>query len=51
MESSHASALQLKHASIQRQIEQEMSRPSPDLATIQSLKRRKLRLKDELNHA
>ena len=49
MESSHASALHTKHASIQRQIEQEMSRPSPDLVTIQHLKRRKLRIKDELN--
>ena len=50
MDSSHASALQIKHATIQRQIEQEMSRPSPDLVTIQHLKRRKLRIKDELTH-
>ena len=36
MEQSHVSALQLKHAGIERQIQQEMSRPSPDLAMIQS---------------
>ena len=50
MESSHANALQLKHASIERRIELEMSRPSPDQATVQVLKRRKLRIKDELVH-
>ncbi len=50
MESSHTSALQIKHATLQRQIEQEMTRPSPDLVTIQHLKRRKLRIKDELTH-
>ncbi len=50
MEQSHVSALQLKHAGIERQIQQEMSRPLPDLAMIQSLKRRKLRIKEELSH-
>lgn len=50
METSHVSALQLKHAGLERQIEQEMSRPMPDLATIQTLKRRKLRIKEELSH-
>ena len=50
MEQSHVSALQFKHAGIERQIQQEMSRPLPDLAMIQSLKRRKLRIKEELSH-
>ena len=50
MDQSHASSLQSKHAHIQRALEQEMSRPSPDLVTVQLLKRRKLRIKDELNH-
>ena len=50
MEQSHVSALQLKHAGIERQIEQEMSRPLPDLAMIQTLKKRKLRIKEELEH-
>jgi hypothetical protein len=50
METSHVSALQLKHAGLERQIEQEMSRPLPDLATVQTLKKRKLRIKEELAH-
>jgi hypothetical protein len=48
METSHVSALQLKHAGIERQIHDEMSRPMPDAVTIQALKKRKLRLKEEL---
>jgi hypothetical protein len=48
MDTSHVSALQLKHAGLDRQIQQEMSRPMPDDATIQSLKKRKLRLKEEM---
>jgi hypothetical protein len=50
METSHVSALQLKHAGLEKQIQDEMSRPSPDLATIQTLKKRKLRIKEELTH-
>lgn len=48
MESSHMSALQTKHAGLDRQIQAEMSRPFPDETLVQDLKRRKLRLKDEL---
>ena len=48
MDSSHASALQLRKAGIEKQIHQELSRPMPDLAAVQSLKKRKLRLKEEL---
>lgn len=50
METSHASALQLKHAGLERRIHEELSRPAPDMVTIQSLKRRKLRIKEELSH-
>ena len=50
MEQSHVSALQLKHAGLERQLEQEQSRPMPDTAIIQSLKKRKLRIKEELEH-
>ena len=50
MEQSHVSALQLKHAGIERQIRDEMSRPLPDLSLLQSLKKRKLRIKEELSH-
>ncbi|MDE2405981.1 MAG: DUF465 domain-containing protein [Sphingomonadales bacterium] len=49
METSHASALMLKHAGLERQIQDELNRPNPDMATVQSLKRRKLRIKDELS--
>ncbi len=48
MESSHCSALQLKHAGLERQIRQELGRPLPNLTMLQSLKKRKLALKDEL---
>ncbi|WP_188771958.1 YdcH family protein [Novosphingobium endophyticum] len=48
MDSSHVSALQLKHAGIERQLHDEMTRPRPDNAVIQSLKKRKLRLKEEI---
>lgn len=51
MEQSHVSALQLKHAGLERQIHEELTRPLPDLAMIQSLKKRKLRIKEEINHS
>ncbi len=50
METAHVSSLQLKHAGLERQIQQEMSRPSPDDVTLQSLKKRKLRIKEVLSH-
>ncbi|HZU63561.1 MAG TPA: DUF465 domain-containing protein [Novosphingobium sp.] len=48
MEASHTSALLNKHAGLERMIQQELNRPLPDLAMVQSLKRRKLRIKDAL---
>ena len=48
MDISHVSALQLKHAGLERQIQQELSRPLPDDAMIQTLKKRKLRIKEEI---
>ena len=48
METTHASALQLKHAGLDQKLQQEMTRPMPDLATIQLLKKKKLRIKEEL---
>jgi hypothetical protein len=50
MDASHSSALQLKHAGIERLIQQELGRPLPDNAVIQTLKKRKLRIKEELEH-
>lgn len=49
MQSSHVSALQLKHKGLEQQIHMEMSRPSPDVATVQHLKKQKLRIKEELS--
>ena len=51
MESSHVQALQSKHAGLEAQLRQEMSRPAPDTAMVQELKRRKLKIKEELAHA
>lgn len=48
MDTSHVSALQLKHAGLERRIQDEMTRPLPDNAVIQELKKRKLRIKEEL---
>jgi len=48
MDTSHVSALQLKHAGLERQLHDEMSRPMPDAVVIQALKKRKLRLKEEI---
>lgn len=50
MEQSHVSALQLKHEGLERAIREEMNRPAPNLAQVQILKKRKLRLKEELEH-
>jgi hypothetical protein len=51
METSHTSALQAKHAGLESLIRQELLRPAPDDALIRDLKRRKLRVKDELAQA
>lgn len=50
MDSSHDSALQLKHAGLERRIEEEMSRPLPNTAMLQQLKKQKLRIKEQLQH-
>ena len=48
MESTHLNALQSKHAGLERRIAEERARPSPDEVLLMELKRRKLRLKEEL---
>jgi hypothetical protein len=48
MDTSHVSSLQLKHAGLERRIEEELSRPLPDDVVIQTLKKQKLRIKEEL---
>lgn len=41
-------ALRTQHATLESQIEEELSRPHPDDALIGTLKKQKLRIKDEL---
>ncbi|MCX7863445.1 MAG: YdcH family protein [Novosphingobium sp.] len=48
MASSHVTALELKHAGLERQIEEELSRPLPDDTRLQMLKKQKLRIKEAL---
>ncbi|MHA7819348.1 MAG: YdcH family protein [Erythrobacter sp.] len=46
--SSHVNALQSKHAGLEARLRDEMARPAPDASMIQSLKKQKLRLKEEI---
>lgn len=48
MESSHVSALQLKHQGLEQKIREELGRPSPDETIIQTLKKQKLRIKESI---
>lgn len=48
MASSHVNALETKHAGLEARLREEMNRPAPDASTIQDLKKRKLRIKEEL---
>ena len=48
MELTHISALESKHAGLERRIAEEQGRPSPNDALLKELKRRKLRIKEEL---
>lgn len=46
MNSSHISALRIKHAELDSKLEQEENRPFPDNELIHDLKKQKLHLKD-----
>ena len=48
MESSHIVALQTKHDGLERRIREEMNRPVPDDTVLQTLKKQKLQLKQEI---
>ncbi len=48
METSHVSALQNKHAGLEKRIADELNRPKPDMTVLQLLKKRKLRIKEEM---
>jgi len=43
-------SLRVKHATLERAIEDEIQRPLPDELRLSKLKREKLRIKDELVH-
>jgi hypothetical protein len=44
----HYAMIQEKHGKLEKTIAQELLRPSPDLAMLQTLKKQKLLLKEEL---
>ena len=48
MQNAHLSALEAKHASLDRKIVSESQRPSPDQMILAELKRRKLKVKEEI---
>lgn len=48
MQQAHISALQTKHADIEARINEESQRPLPDDATINRLKKEKLKVKEAL---
>ncbi|WP_422057601.1 YdcH family protein [Sphingomonas sp.] len=48
MQNAHLSALEAKHASLDRRIVAESQRPAPDQMILADLKRRKLKLKEEI---
>ena len=46
---SHVDALNSKHAGLEAQLAAEQARPAPDDTMVKSLKRAKLRIKEELS--
>ncbi len=48
MEASHVHSLEIKHAGLDRLIEEETRRPAPDASRIAQLKKEKLKIKDTL---
>lgn len=48
MQTAHFTALEAKHAILDRQIAAESHRPLPDAAALAALKKQKLRLKEEM---
>ncbi len=47
-ETAHLQALKAKHAALDEEIAKEMARPLPDETVITSLKRQKLKIKEEI---
>ncbi|TKD50295.1 YdcH family protein [Sphingomonas baiyangensis] len=48
MQTPHLSALEAKHATLDRRIAAEAQRPLPDQSVLGELKRQKLRVKEEI---
>jgi hypothetical protein len=48
MHNTHLSALEAKHAGLERQITAESQRPLPDARALTELKKQKLKLKEEM---
>ena len=48
MYSAHQTALETKHANLDRKISDELHRPLPDHSVLAELKKQKLRVKEEL---
>ena len=48
MQNGHLSALEAKHAGLDRKITDELQRPAPDQFLLAELKRQKLRVKEEM---
>ncbi|MCB9959544.1 MAG: YdcH family protein [Rhodospirillaceae bacterium] len=46
--SERLASLQVKHAQLERELDEEFQRPMPNTETVARLKRAKLRLKDEM---
>ncbi len=49
MQTTHQQALETKHAALDRRIADEIHRPMPNSAILTDLKRKKLKLKEELS--
>lgn len=49
MQSSHQTALETKHAVLDKRIAQETQRPLPDAMLVAELKKQKLRVKEEIS--
>ncbi|MBN9505665.1 MAG: DUF465 domain-containing protein [Altererythrobacter sp.] len=50
MEASHVAALQAKHEGLEQRLREEMARPAPDSTMVQSLKKQKLKIKEQMAH-
>ncbi len=46
METTHTLALEIKHASLDQRIAEELKRPAPDTTIVARLKKQKLKIKE-----